>query len=106
MRRSSGNKQHTAPNSPKRNLTNSMRLHPDTRERSNKSTAAIAATETPGKHAVPERQPGPCQPQCHTSNTYHIVEAMHCPTASPRSKSAQRTKKAPASPGKLLDEQK
>ena len=58
-------KQHTAPNSPKRNLTNSVRLHPDTRERSIKSTAPTATAEAPGKPLAPERphvpQPKPYQ---------------------------------------------
>ena len=55
-------KQHTVPNSPRRNLTNGMRLHPETRERSNKSTAPTATMEARGKHPVPERQPGPQPP--------------------------------------------
>ena len=37
-----GTKQHTAPNSPECNRIKIMRLHPDTRERSNKSTAPTA----------------------------------------------------------------
>ena len=40
---------HTAPNSPECNRIKSMRLHPDTRERSNRSTAPTATTEAPGK---------------------------------------------------------
>ena len=61
-------KQHTAPNSPKCNLTNSMRLHPYTRERSNTSTRAHGhhgrSGEPPLKgNAAPSRR----QPRCNTS---------------------------------------
>ena len=43
--RAAETRQHKAPNSPKHNLTNCMRLHPETRERSYKRTAPTASTE-------------------------------------------------------------
>ena len=62
---------HTAPNSPKCNAASSMRLHPDTRGKSNQGTAPAATTEAPGK---PRRlkgnmTPSHRQPRCHISNT-------------------------------------
>ena len=50
----------------------SMRLHPDTRERSNRSTAPTATTEAPGKPPEPETLPGPGrqrQSRRHTNDT-------------------------------------
>ena len=60
--------QHTATNSPKCNTTISMRLHPDTRERSNQGSAPTTTREAPGK---PQRPKGNtahslCQPQSYT----------------------------------------
>ena len=55
-------KQHSAPNSPECNRMKRTRLHPDTRETSNNSTAPTATPEAPGK---PRRlkcylAPSPC----------------------------------------------
>ena len=69
-------KQHTAPNSPKRNLTNIMRLYPDTRERSNKSTAPTTTTEASGKPPAPSRR----QPRCQTSNAIRTTPCRPCTT--------------------------
>ena len=58
----------------------SMRLHSDTRERSNQGTAPAATTEAPGKpqrlkgHRAPSRH----QRRCHTSNTRHTTPWRLC----------------------------
>ena len=66
-----------SPNSPRHNLTNSTRLHLDTRERISKSTAPTATTDASGESPAPERQPGPQPPPAPVShqkyNTYHTV---------------------------------
>ena len=85
-----------------------MRLHQG-RERSNTSTAPTATTEAPGKPLGPEQQPGSQPPPAlvlqQQYNTYHTVETMHFPTASPRPKSALRTN-ALTPPGQVLGQQK
>ena len=81
-----------------------MRLYPDTRERSNRSTAPTATTVAPGKPPAPETPPGPgrhCQSRHHTNYTttptiHHAPHrralrnrAMHCRTTTRPSKKLQ-----------------
>ena len=82
---------------------------PDARERSNKSTTPTATTEAPGRTPAPVKRPGPQPPPAlvshHQYNTYHTVKTMHCPTARPMPKSAQRAN-ASTQPGKLFGQHK
>ena len=84
-----------------------MRLHPDTRERSNKSTAPTATTEA--NPPAPERplgpQPLPALVYLQRYHAYRTLKTMHCPIVTSRPRSALR-RNAPAPQCKLLGQHK
>ena len=69
---SANTKQHPAPNSRKRNRTRSMRRHPDTRERSNRSNASTATKEASGARK-PTRPPVAAADPGGTPATQHVL---------------------------------